>query len=59
MKDIDPVFDYYTPIIIANDSFLEEDADTAKAFMAAVSKGYQFAAEHPEEAADILMAAAP
>lgn len=59
LKDIDPVFDYYTPLIIAGDSLLEEDPDTAKAFMAALSKGYQFAAEHPEEAANILMEAAP
>ena len=59
LKDIDPVFDYYTPLIIAGNSFLEEEPETAKAFMAAVSKGYQFAAEHPEEAANILMEAAP
>lgn len=57
--DIDPVFDYYTPVIIANNDFLKDSPDTAKAFMKAVSKGYQFAIENPEEAADILCAAAP
>ena len=57
--DIDPVFDYYTPVIIANDAWLEENPETAKAFLDALSQGYTFAAEHPEEAADILMEAAP
>ena len=57
--DIDPVFDYYTPVIISGNKFLEENPDTAKAFMAALSKGYQYAIENPEEAADILCKAAP
>lgn len=58
-RDIDEVFDYYTPVIIANNQFLENDPDTAKAFMEALSKGYTFAAENPDEAADILIAANP
>ena len=57
--DIDPVFDYYTPVIIASNSYLEENPEQAKAFLAAVEKGYQYAIEHPQEAADILMEAAP
>ena len=51
----DPVFDYYTPVIIANNAFLESDPETAKAFLAATSKGYEFAVENPEEAAQILI----
>ena len=54
-KDIDPVFDYYTPIIIANNTFLAEHPDTAKAFLAAAAKGYEYAIENPEEAAQILV----
>ncbi len=57
--DIDPVFDYYTPVIVGNDPWLEANPDTAKAFVAALSKGYTYAVEHPTEAADILMEAAP
>ena len=57
--DIDPVFDYYTPVIIASDRFLAEQPETAKAFVAAMAKGYAYAAEHPHEAADILMEAVP
>ena len=58
-SDIDPVFDYYTPVIIGSDAYLAEHPDEARAFVAAAQKGYTYAAEHPEEAADILMEAAP
>lgn len=54
-KDINPTFDYYTPVIIANNEFLNENPDAAKAFLAATTKGYEFAAENPEEAAEILI----
>ena len=56
---IDSVFDYYTPVIISNDTYLEEKGDLAKKFLEATAKGYEFAIENPEEAADILLAAAP
>ena len=38
-SDIDPVFDYYTPVIISGNQFLEKNPETAKAFLSAVSKG--------------------
>ena len=57
--DIDPVFNYYTPVLIGNNAWLEENPDTAKAFLTALGKGYTYATEHPAEAADILMEAAP
>lgn len=57
--DIDPVFDYYTPVIISGNKFLEENPETAKAFLGALQKGYEFAMENPEEAAEILCKAAP
>lgn len=53
--DMNPTFDYYTPVIIANNDFLKESPDVAKAFMRAAKKGYEFAAENPDEAADILI----
>ncbi|MDD6311783.1 MAG: ABC transporter substrate-binding protein [Firmicutes bacterium] len=55
-SDISEELDYYTPIIIANNDFLENDPETAKAFMEATQKGYEFAIENPDEAADILIA---
>ena len=57
--DIDPAFDYYTPVIIGNDAWLAEHPEQAKAFVAALSKGYTDAVNNPKEAADILMNAAP
>ena len=57
--DIDPVFDYYTPVLISGNKFLEEQPDTAKAFLAAIAKGYEYAMENPDEAAEILCKANP
>ena len=57
--DMDPVFDYYTPVIIGGNDWLEEHPEEAKAFLEALSKGYTYAVENPKEAADILMEAAP
>jgi len=57
--DIDPVFDYYTPVIIGGNAWMEENPDAAKAFLSALSKGYTYAVENPKEAAEILMEAAP
>lgn len=54
-KDINPVFDYYTPVLVANNDFLSKNSDVAKAFLAATKKGYEYAIENPEEAADILI----
>lgn len=55
-KDQNEVFDYYTPVIVANNEFLEESPDVAKAFLAATAKGYEYAIENPQEAADMLIA---
>lgn len=53
------VLDYYTPILIANDDLIQKDPETVQAFMRAVSKGYNYAIENPQDAADILLAAVP
>lgn len=54
-KDINPVFDYYTPILIANNEFLASNPDEARAFLDATEKGYKYAIDNPEEAAQILI----
>ncbi|WP_407272621.1 ABC transporter substrate-binding protein [Radiobacillus sp. PE A8.2] len=59
LTDYTDKLDYYTPVIITNEDKIAEDPDTVKAFMAAVSKGYQYAIDNPAEAADILTAAVP
>lgn len=58
-KDIDSALDFYTPVIIGNSEWMKENPDTAKAFLAAVKKGYEYSVENPEDAADILLKAAP
>ena len=55
LTDIDEVFDYYTPVIVANNAFLEENPETAKAFLSATKKGYEFAVRNPEDAAKMLV----
>lgn len=50
-KDINPVFDYYTPVIIANNTFLQEHPDIAKKFLEATQKGYEYAVQNPVDAA--------
>ena len=54
-SDISPELDYYTPVIVANDSFLEESPDIARAFLSAAARGYEYAVENPKEAADMLI----
>lgn len=58
-SDLNPVFDYYTPVVIANNTFLEEEPETAKKFLTALRDGYEYAIENPEDAANILCEAAP
>lgn len=53
------ILDFYTPIIISGDKFLQDDPETAKAFMRATAKGYDFAIQSPSEAAGILLEAVP
>ena len=51
--------DYYTPVIIAAESTLEEQPEVVGAFLEAVSRGFEFAIDNPAAAADILIDAVP
>jgi ABC-type nitrate/sulfonate/bicarbonate transport system substrate-binding protein len=55
----DPRYDFYTPILVANTGWLNKNPETAKKFMRALSKGYQFAIANPDEAGQILLKHAP
>ena len=59
MRKLNPALDEYTPLFAANQGFLDKNPAKAKAFLRALSKGYQYAVDHPDEAADILVKAAP
>lgn len=57
--DMDPVFDFYTPVIAVNDTWAAENAEVVKAFLRAAKRGYAFAADNPREAAGILCEEVP
>ncbi len=57
--DMDKVFDFYTPVIAANDDFAKKYPDVVKAFVRAAKRGYEYAIKHPKAAGDILLDAAP
>jgi len=59
LKDEDKALDYYTPVIMTNEKMIAEKSDLVKKFMKAVAKGYDYAAQNPDDAANILLSNAP
>ncbi|ARI78461.1 ABC transporter substrate-binding protein [Halobacillus mangrovi] len=59
LTDYSDKLDYYTPVLTANEKTIKNDPEKVEAFMAAVSKGYEYAIDQPEKAADILIEAVP
>jgi ABC-type nitrate/sulfonate/bicarbonate transport system substrate-binding protein len=57
--DFSEQLDFYSPIIIGNNDYLENNPDEVSAFVQAVKRGYQYTIENPEEAAEILVENAP
>lgn len=55
----DPIFDYYTPVIVTSEDMIKNNAKMVEAFMRATIKGYKFAMENPDEAAEIFIKAVP
>lgn len=53
------VVDYYPTIIITSNNLIENDPQLVEKFMGATKKGYEYAAAHPQEAADIFLEANP
>lgn len=49
----------HTTVIAANERYLAENPDTARRFVQATQRGYEYAADHPREAAQILIEANP
>ncbi|MBP6880862.1 ABC transporter substrate-binding protein [Candidatus Saccharibacteria bacterium] len=47
--------DYYTPNLISSDATINKKKEALKRFMIATQKGYEFAAENPEDAAKKLI----
>ncbi len=59
LAELDPVLDYYTPIIASSEEFLSRAPDVARRFLRALGRGYVFAAASPDEAAELLLRRAP
>jgi len=55
----DCIPDYYTPVFITSEAMIRDQPDLVRSFLLAVSSGYQFAIEHPQAAAQILLQATP
>ncbi|WP_337018143.1 ABC transporter substrate-binding protein [Oceanobacillus massiliensis] len=59
LTDYSEKLDYYTPVLATNEAMIEDEPETVNQFMNAVSKGYEFAIDNPESAAEILIDAVP
>lgn len=59
LTDYSKKLDYYTPVLTTNEKMIQNDPETVKAFVKAASQGYQYAIKNPDQAADILIKAAP
>jgi len=59
LKKFSPILNEFTPVMAVNQSLIEKNPGKIRAFLRALSKGYQYAEAHPDEAAAILLKAAP
>ena len=55
----DSSLDFYTPVLVTNTAWAKANSGAVKKFLAAVSRGYNYAMEYPEEAAEIILRYAP
>ncbi len=60
MEDwFDCIPDYYTPVFITSEGIIQERSEVISAFLSALSMGYTYAIDHPDEAASILLETVP
>lgn len=59
LKDYNPTFNYYSPILIANSESLKDNPDKYKKALTAIKQGYTYAADNPQQSAEILLKYAP
>ncbi|MCK9860558.1 ABC transporter substrate-binding protein [Paenibacillus sp. ATY16] len=59
LTDYSDKLDYYTPLLETSEKMIAEKPEIVKAFVAGAAKGYQFAIDHPEDAAEVLIKAEP
>ncbi|MCL2577037.1 MAG: ABC transporter substrate-binding protein [Defluviitaleaceae bacterium] len=55
LRDVNPVFDYYTPVLITSlENVQNERVELTERFLRASARGFEFARDKPTEAARIL-----
>ncbi len=59
LRQFDERLDYYTPVIITSEQMIEKNPETVRRFLAATSRGYEYAIANPDESAKILQKYAP
>ncbi|MBP1995296.1 ABC transporter substrate-binding protein [Paenibacillus eucommiae] len=59
LTDYTDKLDYYTPVLTTSEKMVKEKPEIVKAFIAAAAKGYNYAIEKPEDAANLLLKAVP
>jgi ABC-type nitrate/sulfonate/bicarbonate transport system substrate-binding protein len=59
LREVDPRLDYYTPLLASNEKLLNSNPELVKRFMQATARGYQFAMQNPDQAAEILLWVVP
>lgn len=59
LSDFDKRLDYYTPVLTTSEKMIRSKPDVVRAFVEGASEGYEYAIDHPDESADILLKANP
>jgi ABC-type nitrate/sulfonate/bicarbonate transport system substrate-binding protein len=55
LQDVDPLLDFYTPVIIASENNIDDNPGLIEKFLRATEKGYVYATENPGEAAKLFL----
>ena len=59
LRQFDQRLDYYTPVLITSNRMIEQNPETVRKFLAATTRGYEFAIANADESAKILQKYAP
>lgn len=59
LTDLHPALDFYTPILITSEKLIQDNPALVKAFTEATAKGYGYAIENPDLAAETLYNCVP
>jgi ABC-type nitrate/sulfonate/bicarbonate transport system substrate-binding protein len=59
LQELDSRLDFYTPVIISSEETVKKNPELVKKFLRSVQKGYIYAVDNPDSAAEILIYAVP